>query len=618
MLLLFSFSRAFQQLEVLNLSHNHLDVVPTMISYLRGLRTLHLQHNLLPCLPDTLINCRHLAEFDLTHNRLTSLPRGLPGLKQLRVLKLGENQLEQVPHELGALANLRVLDLHGNRLWYFPFSVQNLYHLLRLDLSDNLFDQVPLVLTKMPWLRALNISHNRLAVLPPDFDQMRGLRELNLSDNRFVALGVMATKLRHLKYLSLSHNRLQFLPNQTSRLQELRVLHLQDNCLEAIPDNFPNLKYLNVSDNKLKHFSVRCMPQLVALDASGNQLEAVPHGTYRLKRLRTLRLSRNAITEIPEDVGWLKQLQSLDLSENDLRNLPAALHFMDKLSSFNVRGNHKIARVTMPDNTKNATENDKTDTTYNKKKTLQDEHSNKKKKKRERDKFNRQYSSMPSLHHDTALHQDPSLVMPREKKASDWLASQDPASEVDKSWLDVFRKSKASRPHRRASWDDNMMLRTARSIPYPLDVQYSMAEMRANFSEESESDDDKFGVHDPYAVMSFHSNGSDSALDASFSSDDFHTPHAHTLYTDDKVKLLAPASTAMQQDRNHESMSHTDKTLGGSMVSVPPGAAERTVHVTLQEVAALTRAKCKYKAGKSVEQLLATLNILTSHSNDYT
>jgi Leucine-rich repeat (LRR) protein len=48
----------------------------------------------------------------------------------------------QIPHELGNLGRLRVLDLHGNKLWYFPFSMQNLYHLLRLDLSNNLFDQV--------------------------------------------------------------------------------------------------------------------------------------------------------------------------------------------------------------------------------------------------------------------------------------------------------------------------------------------------------------------------------------------------------------------------------------------------------------------------------------------
>jgi Leucine-rich repeat (LRR) protein len=72
-------------------------------------------------------------------------------------------------------------------------------------------------------------------------------------------------------------------------------------------------------------------------------------GIYSVKNLRRLRLARNAITDVPEDLGWLKKLELLDLSDNDLRSLPACLHLMDKLTSFNVKGNHNISRVRLPD-----------------------------------------------------------------------------------------------------------------------------------------------------------------------------------------------------------------------------------------------------------------------------
>ncbi|KAL8609442.1 hypothetical protein ACOMHN_006629 [Nucella lapillus] len=536
----------FQQLDVLNLSHNRIDHLPPTISYLRGIRTLHLQHNLLTALPPTLVNCRQLSELDLTNNRLSSLPRGIGALTGLRVLNVGENQLEQVPHELGALSNLRVLDLHGNRLWYVPFSLQNLYRLLRMDLSDNLFDQIPLVVTKLTWVHALDLSKNRLASLPPDFDQMRELRELNLSENRFVALGVMATKLRQLKYLSLSHNRLQYLPEQVSQLKNLRVLHLQDNRLTTLPDTFPNLRYLNAAHNHLRDLSVLRAPQLVALDASANQLEALPRGVFLLKRLARLNMSQNRIVDVPEDVGWLKKLQSLDMSENRLRSLPASLHFLEKLTSFNVQGNPQLSRVPLTSATTTTTMQDgekkrgkkageRRGTGKSKRSKHQEEKTKQKQKKAKRQLL-RQYSSMPSLHHASSSKTDLPPDMPlRSMLSSDWQGGDagdldlDPdPSPQERTWLDNFLLSK---PRRRASWEGNVTPRTVRSVPYATDEFYDTGEISASFSAESLEEDKhkQPDALDPLTTLSFRSDDQDSALEASFSSDeeDLNPKHHH-------------------------------------------------------------------------------------------
>ena len=477
----------------------------------------------------------------------------------------------QIPHEVGALSNLRVLDLHGNRLWYFPFSIQNLYHLLRLDLSDNLFDQIPLVVTKLTWLRALDLSQNRLAALPPDFDQMRELRELNLSENRFVALGVMATKLRQIKYLSLSHNRLTFLPQQITNLKNMRVLHLKSNCLESLPDDFQHLKYLNVADNKLKHFSVLRMGELVALDASGNELVALPRGVYGLKHLQRLNLARNAITEVPEDIGWLKNLQSLDLSENDLRSLPASLHFMEKLTSFNVRGNHKISRPAQPPQGK------ENDTQAEERNGSRPSTHRAERKKSGKSKSLRKYSSMPSLQPQPSLsRKDPSPAeLPSRSKASaDWPQAGDAATaQQDRTWLDNFLLSKPQRSRRRASWDANMTLRTARSIPYPVDDRYDTGEIRASFSAESlDSNGKEYRFHDPLSAMSFHSddNDDDSALEASFSSNDSHHHRNGESTMDGNTWLLDYTHPKSPHKKKPKKSTHTS-------MSSKSAAANRTL-----------------------------------------
>ena len=74
-------------------------------------------------------------------------------------------------------------------------------------------------------------------------------------------------------------------------MKNLRVLHLKDNCLETMPDGFPNLKYLNLAGNKLSDLSLLYTKELVALDASNNQLEALPRGLFMIKHLRRLRLN---------------------------------------------------------------------------------------------------------------------------------------------------------------------------------------------------------------------------------------------------------------------------------------------------------------------------------------
>ena len=84
-------------LEVLNLSFNHIQVIPTAF----------------------LKNLTHLAELYLSGNALTALPtEDLPSLSELKVLYLNGNKLQSLPQELGRIKGLEVLDVGSNMLKY--------------------------------------------------------------------------------------------------------------------------------------------------------------------------------------------------------------------------------------------------------------------------------------------------------------------------------------------------------------------------------------------------------------------------------------------------------------------------------------------------------------------
>ncbi|XP_046363034.2 leucine-rich repeat-containing protein 7-like [Haliotis rufescens] len=365
----------FTRIEVLKLSHNKLEQLPVMLSYLRGLRLLQLQNNLITSLPQTLINCKHLTELNLTNNRLSSLPKSVCSLHLLKVLQIGENDLEQIPHEVGLLTNLKHLDLHQNKLWYLPFSIQSLSKLLFLNLANNLLDQVPVPVCKLSSLHVLNLSQNRLAALPPDFDSLKQLRELNISLNQFTSLNTMVTRMRHLKFLNISKNRLTVLPNELTRLQALRVLHVQGNKLTTIPDKFDNLQYLNISSNDFTSFSVSRMKNLICLNAAHNKLESLPQGIFDLTHLKYLRMEQNKIYDINPQIVQLTKLQTLDLSYNKINALPDNMYKLENLHKFNIKGNTIVHVKNMPKNVQPEKESKRLFGIFKKKDPVTDENS---------------------------------------------------------------------------------------------------------------------------------------------------------------------------------------------------------------------------------------------------
>lgn len=79
---------------------------------------------------------KHLRVLDVSHNHLNDVPTELSICKQLRVVHLGKNQLTSFPNVVMQLPELRTLLLHHNKIRTLPTDWTNVPYLYRLGLFD--------------------------------------------------------------------------------------------------------------------------------------------------------------------------------------------------------------------------------------------------------------------------------------------------------------------------------------------------------------------------------------------------------------------------------------------------------------------------------------------------
>ncbi|KAH9492790.1 hypothetical protein Btru_024725 [Bulinus truncatus] len=190
------------------------------------------------------------------------------------------------------------IDLHGRELTVFP-DLQSFKKLKILDLSGNHLTAIcGLQFTKE--LKELKLYDNNIEVID-GLHCVSDLCSLQLQHNKIVRIGGGLVSLKNLKIVRLDSN----------KITKLEAYELT-NCV--------NLTTLDISDNRLDSLSVvNCLPNLLELFASGNQLRTTGDLT-KCKKLQEIDLSRNELTEL-SGLANLPNLQILDVSENYLTSL---------------------------------------------------------------------------------------------------------------------------------------------------------------------------------------------------------------------------------------------------------------------------------------------------------
>ncbi|KAJ0794877.1 putative non-specific serine/threonine protein kinase [Helianthus annuus] len=317
------------------------------------------------------------------------LLNSLRNLTSLRSLDLSYNQLtKKVPKSLGNLCNLREIDLSGNH--FGQISLTNLLEsffdcepprLESLSISNSeLSSPIPSVIGRLSLLKKLYMSDNRIeGSLPDSLGQLSKLNTLDFSYNSMTGVVSEAhfAKLVNLNYLDGTGNnltlrlqvaiwippfKLQFLrlnswhlgPQFPLWLQFQRNLshldisntHISSQIPESFFRSFPNLSYLDMSDNEIQGMlRLSGIPSTIeVLVLNSNEFSGSLHHLLcsdGVKQTRDLNLGNNHLSGvIPECWEKWPNLVLLNLENNNLSGeIPRTLSSMSSLQFLSIYGN---------------------------------------------------------------------------------------------------------------------------------------------------------------------------------------------------------------------------------------------------------------------------------------
>lgn len=295
---LLSQSFSMENLQVLDLSNNQLDVLPTSIADLRSLQKLILGNNWFTSLSLQSIPAQNLIELDLSRNSLgkSFTAENLQKFQRLRVLNLSFNNIEALCGNALDLPVLQTLDLHNNRIDSLP-DVSKCVELTILTVSDNRLTSMPEGFYGLTRLRNADFSGNNIRALSTDVAGMNGLVTLNLSGN----------PLREKKYLAMNADEIR-----TDMTRKTTPTEAQITPQSVAPA---------VEQTTTVQESTLITPKGGILDASSRGLSTLqPDQVDLTKPIHTIRLANNDFEAFPVElllhpsVKW--SLKSFDMSHN--------------------------------------------------------------------------------------------------------------------------------------------------------------------------------------------------------------------------------------------------------------------------------------------------------------
>ncbi|XP_036054938.1 leucine-rich repeat and calponin homology domain-containing protein 1 isoform X5 [Onychomys torridus] len=164
-----------------DLSKNRLVEVPMELCHFVSLEILNLYHNCIRVIPEAIVNLQMLTYLNLSRNQLSALPACLCGLP-LKVLIASNNKLGSLPEEIGQLKQLMELDVSCNEITALPQQIGQLKSLRELNVRRNYLKVLPPELVDLPLVK-FDFSCNKVLVIPICFREMRQLQVLLLENN---------------------------------------------------------------------------------------------------------------------------------------------------------------------------------------------------------------------------------------------------------------------------------------------------------------------------------------------------------------------------------------------------------------------------------------------------
>jgi Leucine-rich repeat (LRR) protein len=125
-------------LNQLDLSFNKMSLLPDNFGDLNKLILLDLSNNELLNFPQDQIDVfASLLKLNISRNHIDVMPIGFPYLYRLKALEVCCNDLKALPVELDKMKNLEILDISDNIIETLPERICKMPALKKLDCSDN-------------------------------------------------------------------------------------------------------------------------------------------------------------------------------------------------------------------------------------------------------------------------------------------------------------------------------------------------------------------------------------------------------------------------------------------------------------------------------------------------
>lgn len=167
------------------------------------------------------------------------------------------------------------------------------------------------------------LANNNLSD-PTPLKELQNLIRLDLSKNKIKNINIFTNDemLLNLKFLDLSNNKLTEFP--AFKMPKLEYLDVSGNKLEKVNEGWAGhstLKVVKAVDCKLKTMQAfRGMPKLRELYLGNNSISSLT-GYEGLPELRKLHLRRNKIDKIDDELPELPALEYLNLRSNKVPDL---------------------------------------------------------------------------------------------------------------------------------------------------------------------------------------------------------------------------------------------------------------------------------------------------------
>lgn len=197
---------------------------------------------------------------------------------------------------------------------------EKLTNLEILKIRNTLIEDIPEGIQNLLNLKEFDFSNNKLSLGSLDLSKLKDLKnltKLTLTKNN---LSNFELSLENLKYLDISYNKIRELSTKIGNLKNLVSLNISNNELKKLPQSIGELKKLEM------------------LNLGYNRLSKLCFGVVRLNKLTKLFLYHNKFTAIPIEISLLTKLKTLRLEYNQILSIKQTQYAIDTFKAFY---NHK-------------------------------------------------------------------------------------------------------------------------------------------------------------------------------------------------------------------------------------------------------------------------------------